>query len=252
MSTNLDFPGLLRLIDERSAAFRAVVAAAPGLDLPVPSCPGWTLADLAQHIGTGRHRWAATVAAGPADAPPDRALWNTSDAPTDRADLLAWLAEASERLREALLTAGPDAGCWAWWDPFQSPLTSGTVARHQLQEMTVHTYDAQLAVGAVEPLPVEVAIEGVDEFLTTCVATTIPWPHDPAVVDYRTVEGPSWRVHLSADGARIDRAPAAAGVTVLGTAGELILLFYGRTGLDTLKVDGDGGIIDRLAAWEPE
>ncbi|MEU8663318.1 maleylpyruvate isomerase N-terminal domain-containing protein, partial [Actinoplanes philippinensis] len=176
MSTNLDFPGLLRLIDERSAAFRAVVAAAPTLDLPVPSCPGWTLADLAQHIGTGRHRWAATVAAGPAGAPPDKALWNTSDAPADRAGLLAWLTEASERLREALHTAGPDAGCWAWWDPFQSPLTSGTVARHQLQEMTVHTYDAQLAVGAAEPLPVEVAIEGVDEFLTTCVATTSPWP----------------------------------------------------------------------------
>ncbi|MET9909332.1 maleylpyruvate isomerase N-terminal domain-containing protein [Streptomyces sp. NPDC006476] len=31
----------------------------------MPTCPGWTLSDLVQHIGEGRRRWAATVAAGP-------------------------------------------------------------------------------------------------------------------------------------------------------------------------------------------
>src|SRR6478735_9727142 len=46
----LELPDLLRLIDERATAFRAVVASAADLDAPVPSCPGWTLADLAQHI----------------------------------------------------------------------------------------------------------------------------------------------------------------------------------------------------------
>ncbi|ROR45746.1 maleylpyruvate isomerase N-terminal domain-containing protein [Kitasatospora cineracea] len=60
-----EFPDLLRLIDERAAAFRAAIAAAPSLDLPVPTCPGWTLFDLVQHIGEGRRRWAAAVAAGP-------------------------------------------------------------------------------------------------------------------------------------------------------------------------------------------
>ncbi|MGW2371891.1 maleylpyruvate isomerase N-terminal domain-containing protein [Kitasatospora sp. NPDC001683] len=62
----LEFPVLLRLIDERSTAFRAAVASAPGLDVQVPTCPEWTLFDLAQHIGEGRRDWAATVAAGPA------------------------------------------------------------------------------------------------------------------------------------------------------------------------------------------
>jgi hypothetical protein len=33
----LEFPVLLRLIDERSAAFRAVIASAPSLDVQVPT-----------------------------------------------------------------------------------------------------------------------------------------------------------------------------------------------------------------------
>jgi hypothetical protein len=44
----LEFPDLLRLIDERSTAFRAAVASTPSLEVPVPTCPEWTLFDLAQ------------------------------------------------------------------------------------------------------------------------------------------------------------------------------------------------------------
>ncbi|MEE3922373.1 hypothetical protein V2I01_41020 [Micromonospora sp. BRA006-A] len=61
--------------------------------------------------------------------------------------------------------------------------------RHQLQEITVHTYDAQLTVGAPRPLPVEVALDGVEDFLSTCCATTVPWPYEPAVLDYHLTEG---------------------------------------------------------------
>lgn len=251
MSTNLDFPDVLRLIDERSTAFRAVIAAAPSLGVPVPSCPDWTLADLAQHIGDGRHRWATTVAAGPADAPPDPSTWGTSDAPEDREELLAWLTEATVHLLDALREAGPDAACWTWWGGSQAPQTAGAVARHQLQELAVHTYDAQLAVGDAQPLPAEVALDGVDEFLTTCVAWSSPWPNEPAIVDYRTTEGPSWRLHLTPEGARVDQLPAAAGVTAEGSASELVLTFYDRNPLEALKLDGDRRILDQLIAWEP-
>ncbi|GFN09427.1 hypothetical protein Smic_79830 [Streptomyces microflavus] len=41
------------------------VAAAPSLDVQVPTCPEWTLFDLVQHLGEGRRAWAATIAAGP-------------------------------------------------------------------------------------------------------------------------------------------------------------------------------------------
>ncbi|MFJ5548904.1 maleylpyruvate isomerase family mycothiol-dependent enzyme [Streptomyces sp. NPDC093225] len=259
MTTNLDLPTLLRLIDERSTAFRAAIAAAPDLDAQVPTCPEWTLFDLAQHLGEGRRKWAGIVAAGPADAPP--AASGPAGAPTpprEREALVAWLAASTQLLLDALREAGPDRGCWTWWGDSQSPQTCGAVARHQLQEVAVHTYDAQITVGAPQPLPDEVALDGVDEFLTTCCATTAAWPHEPATVDYHAAEGRSWRLRLSADGARVTAPPTpatdpdATDASARGAAADLVLAFYGRVPVDSLKLDGDRHVFDRLVAWEPD
>jgi uncharacterized protein (TIGR03083 family) len=251
----LEFSDLLRLIDERSAAFRAAVAAAPSLDAQVPTCPEWTLFDLVRHLGEGRRAWAATVAAGPG-ATGKVAPEGAPAAPREREVLLAWLAASTQELLDALREAGPDRGCWTWWGDSQSPQTCRAVARHQLQEVAVHTYDAQVTVGAAEPLPEAVALDGVDEFLSTCVATTVAWPHAPATVDFHASEGRSWRLSLNADGARNTRieAPAAedpADAELRGTAGELVLVFYERIPIDSVKLDGDRRHFDRLVAWDP-
>ena len=93
MHPTLEFPDLLRLIEDRSNAFRALVETAPDLDVPVPTCPGWTLFDLAQHVGQGRLRWAAIVAAGPADErPTGTAPADAVPAPREPEALHAWLA----------------------------------------------------------------------------------------------------------------------------------------------------------------
>ncbi len=211
MSETLAFPVLLQLIDERAVAFRAAVAAAPSLDAQVPTCPEWTLLDLAQHLGKSACRWAATVAAGPADAPPAESAWvGASDMPTEREALLAWSAESTARLLNALREAGPDRGCWTWWGGSQSPQTSGGVARHQVQQITVHTYDALITVGTPEPLPDVQALDGVEEFLFTSNSGPASWPHEPASVDYHATEGRSWRVSLAADGVRVDPVAADA------------------------------------------
>ncbi|MCY1143340.1 maleylpyruvate isomerase family mycothiol-dependent enzyme [Actinoplanes sp. Pm04-4] len=250
----LGFPDLLRLIDERAAAFREVVASAPDLDVQVPTCPEWTLRDLAHHLGDGRYAWAATVAAGPdAEA---KAPSNGPQAPEDRQALVEWLAAATRAMLDALRAAGPHRGCWTWWSDSQSPQTTGAVARHQLQEVAVHTYDAQLTAGSAQPLPAEIALDGVEEFLFTCCTTTAAWPHDPATIDYHTTEGPSWRLTLSAQGAEASRFGsdddrAAVDVSASGTASDLVLLFYDRVALDAVKVEGDSRIFDQLIAWDP-
>ncbi|RZS79943.1 uncharacterized protein (TIGR03083 family) [Motilibacter rhizosphaerae] len=252
MDETLPFVDLLQLMDERSAAFREAVGAAPDLGVPVPTCPGWSLADLVQHLCEGRRRWAATVAAGPAVAPP--ALPDPV-VPQGREALLSWFTTSTEDLLDALRDAGPDRGCWTWWGTSQSPPTAGAVARHQLQQVAVHTYDAQVAVGMPRTLPEEVALDGVDEFLSTCVATTTPWPHDAAVLDYHAVEGRSWRTAFSADGARTSRlAPGAppADASVEGTAHELVMLCYGRISADALRLEGDGRVLQQLIEWEPD
>jgi len=254
VDTALTFSDLLRLLDERSAAFRSVVAAAPDIDAQVPSCPEWTLYDLAQHIGEGRRAWAATVAAGPT-ATGRAQPQGLAVAPREREGLVAWLGESTQQLLDALQQAGPDRGCWTWWGDSQSPQNCGAVARHQLQQMAVHTYDAQLTVGDPQPMPEEVALDGVDEFLTTCCATTAPWPHDPAVVDYHATEGRSWRLWLSAGGARVAVLPTGAAdpdFSATATAHGLVMAMYGRNPLESLEFDGDRTVFDQLAAWEPE
>ena len=266
MQETPDFADLLRLIDERSTAFRAAVACAPDLDLPVPTCPEWTLVDLVQHMGEGRRAWAATIDAGPdasakAAAPPGDAT-----APREREALLGWLAESTQLLLDALREAGPDRGCWVWWGKSQSPQTCGAVARHQLHEIAVHTYDAQLTVGAPEPVPEEVALDGVEEFLFTLCTTTEAWPHEPAVIEYHATEGRSWRNWLSDEGARAARlstpgtlaatatgeVPETIDASVEGSASELVLAFYGRIPLNSLKLDDSRSVFDQFVAWEPE
>ncbi|MFI0513221.1 maleylpyruvate isomerase N-terminal domain-containing protein [Streptomyces sp. WSLK1-5] len=261
MTTTLAFPALLRLIDERSTAFRAAVASAPSLDVQVPTCPEWTLFDLVQHIGEGRRSWAATIAAGP-DAQAKSVAEDAPTAPREREAMSAWLAASTQELLDALREAGPDRGCWTWWGASQSPQTCGAVARHQLQQMAVHTYDAQVTAGAPQPLPTEVALDGVEEFLFTCVATTSAWPHKPTAFDFHATEGHSWRLTVDGEGARSARIPTptdadgespdGAGVSVHGTASELVLFVYDRIAADSVRIDGDAGLFDLLREWEPE
>ncbi|MCQ4211744.1 maleylpyruvate isomerase family mycothiol-dependent enzyme [Streptomyces longispororuber] len=250
--TTPGFTDLLRLIDDRATAFRAAIAAAPDLDAQVPTCPGWTLRDLAQHLGERRHFWAVTVAAGPADVPP---TVEPTPAPREREALLAWLADAFQRFLDALRTVGPDRACWTWWGASESPRTTGAVARHQLQEMAVHTYDAQLTAGIPQPLPYEAALDGIDEFLSTCCATTSPWPHHPAKVDFHTTDGHTWRLILSPRGAVVARPPITGvlpAASVRAPAPDLVLALHGRIPLDTLELAGDSAYFDLLAEWEPE
>ena len=248
----MNFPDLLRLIDDRSTAFRAAVASAPTLDVRVPTCPEWTLFDLVRHLGEGRRTWAATVAAGPSATA--KAAPQGDPAPRERAALLDWSAASTQQLLDALREAGPDRGCWTFWGRSQSPQTCAAVARRQLHEIAVHTYDAQLTVGAPQPLPDDVAVDGVEEFLSTFCTTTVAWPHEPAVVDYHAVEGRSWRNWLDGDGARFARlpAPGPADASVRGAAHELVLAFYGRLPLDSLQLDGDRRLLDQLVEWDME
>ncbi|MFE3524988.1 maleylpyruvate isomerase family mycothiol-dependent enzyme [Streptomyces sp. NPDC059161] len=264
MEKNLEFPDLLRLIDERSTAFRTAVAAAPSLDVQVPTCPGWTLFDLVKHLGGGDRFWAAIVGAGPADAPPAEATAARAalEVPREREALPAWLSASTQLLLNALREAGPESGCWTWWPASQSPQTSGGIARHRVQETAVHTYDAQLAGGVPQPLPLGVALDGVEESLFTVCGTPSAWPHKPTAFDFHTAEGCSWRLTVDGDGARSTRIPApttvtgedsdAAGASIRGTASELVLYLYDRIPADSLHVDGDAGLLDLLRAWEPE
>jgi uncharacterized protein (TIGR03083 family) len=121
----------------------------------VPSCPGWTVADLADHLG-GVHQWArhAVVEGNPEGSPEpasgDLAAWYRRRA----GDLLTTL-EATEPDSSAW-TFGSDAGTAGWW------------SRRQVHETRMHTRDLLGAVGRVDEWSIEPALawDGVREVAT--------------------------------------------------------------------------------------
>jgi uncharacterized protein (TIGR03083 family) len=165
-------------------------------------------------------------------------------------DLIGWSAESTRMLLAALRETGPDAPCWTWWGASGAPMTAGAVARHQVQEAAVHAYDAQDTIGRPEPVPAAVAVDSIDEFVVVSLGSSGPWPHRPARITLAAVEGPSWTVDLTPQGA--EAGPAASGepvATVRGPAGDLVLALFGRIPFDRLTVEGDATVVAQLSAW---
>ena len=76
--------------DERLEWFRreaeTLVDLASGshFDLPVPTCPGWTVSDVLGHVG-GAHRWCLSVVAG------GEGSGDTTTVTATASDLVLWL-----------------------------------------------------------------------------------------------------------------------------------------------------------------
>jgi uncharacterized protein (TIGR03083 family) len=241
------FDELLTLVDDRSAALRSAAAAASSLEARVPGCPDWTLDELIRHLGGVQRFWAVVARLADTSAPPTAEQRGDLD---PQGDLLQWSAESTALLVDALRAAGPESPAWAWWADSGAPMTAAAVARHQVQEAAVHAYDAEEAAGEPSPLPAAVAVDGVAEFVSVGMASLGKWPHRPARVAFRAVEGPSWVVDLSPAGVQLD--PAAGGepvATVHGPASDLVLALYKRIPADAVRVDGDRAVFGELLAW---
>ena len=124
---------------------------------PVPSCPGWTVADLVDHLG-GVHQWAwHAVVAGNPDGRPE-------SAPADPTELASWYAAHAGALREALAAVGPTATAWT----FGSEQTTGWWLRRQTHETLMHNRDLLGAIGRVDEWSIDPALawDGVGEVAT--------------------------------------------------------------------------------------
>lgn len=241
------FPESLDLIAERSAALRSAVATGCDLELRVPGCPDWSLRDLVVHLGRVQRFWSAAVAAGPADDPP---LGAAVADPEPHDDLVAWSAVSTRLLLESLRAAGPDLDCWTWWGASEAPMTSGAIARHQVQEAAVHAYDAQETVGRPEPIPADVAVDIVDELLVVTLGSLGAWPHRSTRIALTAREGPTWTLDLTPGGARLGPAAGDGPVATLrATAGDLVLALYTRIPLDRIEIVGDREVAERFQAW---
>lgn len=229
----LDRSALLGALDDVTSAFAATLAAMPagGPGSAVPTCPDWCVADLVDHLGRV-HGWAAAAArGGAADRPPPMPEpLLPPPAPVTAEALSQAYAAAAQELLDTLRSTDPDAPCWHFGP---RPRTSGWWARRQLHETTVHLVDLQLALGGpVTAVPPAVAVDGLDEVATFFVPRQVSLGRTPAPpYALRLVTRESAEPLVLGEG--------EPGATLTGSAGDLLLVLWRRTGLDAVQVDGD-------------
>lgn len=235
--------------EQELAAFAAVVADAPDIDADVPSCPGWTVADLAQHTGTV-HRWVTNIVQSQATARiPDPAVSVSSESADGWAK---WLADGGESLLATLRAAGPLTPVWSW-GPGR---TSGWWARRMLHETTVHRVDAELARAVPDPAvdPV-VAADGIDEFLFNLPSARRPYRHLASLPTgaslhlHATDADGEWAIRFTDSGIAWERGHVKATTAVRGPLTSLLLFTYGRRPATDprLEVFGDKSV---PALWQ--
>jgi uncharacterized protein (TIGR03083 family) len=226
------------------AALADVVSDAPDITAAVPTCPGWTVAELAQHTGM-IHRWATTIvatrAAGRIPLPEVAPPWPGPDG------WARWLVSGVAPLLTALHAAGPLAEVWSW-GPVR---TSGWWARRMLHETTVHRVDAEFALGVTDPvIDPDVAADGIDEFLFNLPSARRPYKHLAALPTGASLhlhatdcEG-EWVVRFTDSGISWERGHEKATTAIRGPVESLLLFTYGRLPAadPRLKVFGDESI----------
>ncbi|WP_029432435.1 maleylpyruvate isomerase family mycothiol-dependent enzyme [Blastococcus sp. URHD0036] len=254
----LDHERLTAVLIDQTELLRAVVRATDPAT-PVPTCPGWTIAALVEHLAGGQRRVAATVA-GRAPEPPDDASSRTQE-PTP-AELDAELGDSCAALVTALRAAGPDA---AVQTPF-GPRTAAFYARRRAHETAVHRADATLAAGLPYELEADVAVDALDEWLELG-SLPVMLERSPG---RRALLGPGRTVHLHATDTPADldaewvvdltgdvpswrRAHEKSAVAVRGPVTGLLLLVYGRQGVEEsgAEVFGDRDLLDAWVAAAP-
>ena len=212
---------VLGFIEGESAAVAAAIAPSV-LELRVPSCPDWSFAELIWHLGRVQRFWAVTVRGGGADPvrPAEEPI------PKDAGELERWFGASTRELLDALQTVSWEAPAWTWW---KENRTVGAIARHQVQEAAVHRWDAQNAVGVPDPLPPQLADDGVDEFLWVA----------------RQMRGPEpIAFHATDTGTIFSAGHEPADITVSAPASELVLLLHSRLTPDDVEVSGDRAALE--------
>ncbi|MFE9744658.1 maleylpyruvate isomerase family mycothiol-dependent enzyme [Saccharothrix saharensis] len=241
----MDHADLVQHLRTEYAALRAAALAA-GPDARVPTCPGWTVRDLVDHVAS-THSWALRAL----HTPPDGERPKPDDRPADWDELLDWWDKKLSELADTLAYTTSNTPAWT----FTGPKTFAFWSRRQAHETAIHRLDAEHARhGADVPsllFDVEFAADGVDEFLTLMlvrVARRKPIERAGRVLFHAADAGRAWEVRLTPgevpEVGPITGSATDEDATVAGTADALYRAAWGRpSGAIT---SGDRSLLDAL------
>jgi uncharacterized protein (TIGR03083 family) len=193
-------------------------ARVPGLE--------WDLRALVLHIG-GVHSWATAIVRGASDGEVGAAYSRVGAGPAD--DQLAdWLRDGVAALVDAL-HAAPDHLDAFTFLPAQSPRHFW--ARRQAHETAVHRVDVEGIGGAVTPVPVAFAQDGIGEMLHGFAARRRNAIGEPGTVLLRPSDGgDAWRMTFGGETIVANCVPddAHADAVISGSSSDLYLWLWNR------------------------
>jgi uncharacterized protein (TIGR03083 family) len=240
-------------------------AARRGLDAPVPSCPGWTLARLLAHIGPIYISVAKNIRVGKGqdvvneledlELAPEFEDWFRGDLTVEAMPpgIAGWFEQSAAELEAVFRGANPEERTWTWYEPDQ---TVRFWMRRMAHETAVHRWDAQLAHDCTEPIEAELAGDGIDEALTVyqprwCRPESKRKGSGESYHFHRTDGEGEWLVHFEGDGMQVSREHAKGDVAVRGPASDLLLFLWHRIPGERLDVLGDAALLDRYFELAP-
>ena len=221
---DIDYLGHLRADAD---AFTSHLADAD-LERPVDACPGWTVADLAVHLGAV-HRWAAENVRR-AGRPPDGWSRLFATIAPDDPGLLDWCKEGAAALIDILTTTDPNAAAWSWGQD----KTVGFWHRRQAHETSVHRYDID---PAHTPIDARLAADGIDEYFEIMAAAASAEARGSFTL-HATDADRTWHLTVADDAVhRGDDQARSDAVRIEGTANEVLLAIWRRRPVPQAWVD---------------
>jgi uncharacterized protein (TIGR03083 family) len=224
------------------------------LSVRVPTCPEWTLGELARHVG-GAHRWAEYIVRTEAEAEvPDEDVPDATGPGDDEpAALDAWLAEGAEMTADTLRTAGPGLKVWTW----AADQRAAFWARRMVHETVIHRADAATAASVAYETDPEVAADAIDEWLE--IVAFAAASGDPEAAELRgagrsihlhATDAPGvdaeWLIEFGDEGFSWRRGHEKATVALRGPLSDVLRVFYRRLPADSDRVEvlGEAELLD--------
>ena len=209
-----------------------------GLDADVPSCPGWTVADLLTHLGEVYARATAVVRDGLTERPQPTRGVGTLDAFEAAHRELVTALRGGDGTREVYTFLGLHPA--AWW------------SRRMAHETVIHRADAELAAGRTPPrVDAVVAVDGIDELLSVFLAGALPRFTGSGGGTGETVAlhtpDERWHVRLGPDTVEVTRGSAQeADGLIAGTPSHVLYHLWGRLPADEVDERGEAAARDAL------
>jgi uncharacterized protein (TIGR03083 family) len=242
---------------EASTETMAEIVHGADLTRQVPTCPDWTLRQLATHVGRA-HRWAAEiVSTRSAEFIPFRQVPD-GRIPDDPALHAPWLRAGAARLIDAVREAGSDR-VWT----FAELRPASFWARRMAHETAVHRADAQIADGRQPELEPDIAVDGIDEWLgfTSGLGGDDPragaLPEGAVLHVHATDEGlegaGEWLVRREGSEVTVQPGHGKGDVALRGPASRLLLVLLRRVPPDDAQVQvlGDPALLTGWLAATP-